>query len=80
MQEKFIIERIKLFTECLRGFFALLILDFTGIATILIRQKFLTNNFEYNLLVWVIIIVVVIFVIMIFFYIVINRQIKLLKQ
>jgi len=64
----------------LRGFFALLILDITGIATILIRQKFLTNDFENYLLVWVIISAVIIFGIMISYYIAINRQIKLLKQ
>jgi len=80
MQEKFLTEKIKLLTELLRGFFALFILDITGIATILIRQKFLTDKFEYNLFVWVIIIAVVIFVIMIYFYLLINRQIKLLKQ
>jgi len=79
MQDKFLTEKIKLLTELLRGFFALFILDITGMATILIRQKFLTNIFEYNLLVWVIICIFVIFAIMIIIYKKINHHIKRLK-
>ena len=80
MQEKFLIEKIKLLTELLRGFFALFILDITGVGTMLIRQKFLTNNFEYNLLVWAILFFTVIFVILIIIFIAINWKIKSLKQ
>ena len=80
MQEKYLTENIKLSTECLRGFFAVLILDSTAIATILIRQKFLTNNFEYYLLFISAIFFLILLAIVIIFYKITKRNINLLKQ
>jgi len=79
MKEKFLIEKTKLLTECLRGFFVLFVLDNTAIATLLLRQKFFTNNFEYNLLFTAVTIFIIILAIMIIFYKSINQKINLLK-
>ena len=79
-QEKFLTEKIKLLTEWLRGFFALFLLNSTGIATLLIRQKFSTNNFEYYLLIAAAIGDLMILIIMIIINKLLNKNINLLKQ
>jgi len=80
IQEKFLTEKIKLLTEWLRGFFYLFILDITGIATLLVRQKILTNDFEYYLLIAAAIGIIIIFTIMIIINKRLNKNINLLKQ
>ena len=73
-------EKIKLNTEWLRGFFVLLVLDTTAIATLIGKQTFFKNNFEYGLLILTFSIDLIIFVILIIVNKRINKLIKSLKQ
>ena len=73
-------EKIKIFTEWLRGFFVLFVLGITAIATLIIRQKFLKSDFEYDLLRLTFLLDVIIFVIIIVVNVFIFRLIKSLKQ
>jgi len=77
MDKDYIKEKIKLYSDWLKGLFALFILDSSAIATLLIRQEFFKNHYEYGLLV-----VVCLFDIMIiiFMAIVNNKVVKLIKS
>ncbi|MCH8317580.1 MAG: hypothetical protein IIA88_03650 [Bacteroidetes bacterium] len=80
MSEKYLTERIRLFTEWGRGLFAFLILDSTGIASLLVRQEFITNNVEYKLLILVIILFIIIFVMIVIINLFIIHFINSLKK
>lgn len=60
----------------LKGLFALFILDSSAIATLLIRQEFFKNHYEYGLLIVVCLLDIVI---IIFMVIVNNKIFKLIK-
>jgi len=80
MDKDYTKETIKFLTEWLKGIFALLILDTTAIATLLVRQKFFKNNFEYDLLILAFLLDIIIFFILITVSIHIFKLIKSLKQ
>jgi len=90
MKEKFLIERIKLLTEWLRGFFTLFIIIGTGVATLWIRKSFITYNsdgsmlFNYNIDYYTMmlgaIFVIIIFIIIVIINKKISRNINKLKQ
>jgi len=73
-------EKIKLKTEWMRGFFVLFVLDITAFATLLGKQTFFKNNFEYDLLILTFLIDLIIFVIIIIINKSIKKLIKSLKQ
>jgi len=72
-------EKIKLKTEWMRGFFVLFVMDTTSIATLLIRQRFLKNEFEYDLLILVVVVDIILITIIFVFNKKINNLINLLE-
>ena len=73
-------EKIKLQTEWMRGFFVLFVLDTTSISTILIRQKFSSNEFELDLLISALLLDIIIYILILAYNKKINKLIELLKQ
>ena len=80
MNKEFVKENIELFKDLLKGLFTLFILIGSGGGALLVKKTFLTDKFEYNILVICFIIDIILFLLMVTLFIYLYHHIKKLKS
>ena len=80
MDKDFLKEKIKFYTEWLRGLYGLFILINSGLATLIVKKLYLESNYNYGITIIAALIDAIIFILIIIVNIKIYRNIKSLKK